>query len=462
MKIIIIGDGKVGHSLAENLSKEDNDITIIDKNPEALKRASEYLDVMCIRGNGLSTSILLEAGVKEADLLIAATTSDEMNMVCCLTAKKLGAAHTIARIRDPEYADELSLLRDDLGLDMVINPEQAVAGEIARLLKFPPALNVDIFAKGRVEMVEIKIRNEMSVVGMSLKDIARKISSSILIGGVLREDDIIIPNGNFIIREDDVVYLIGNPSRVFSFCKQIGINVQKIRSVMMIGGGRIAYYLAKYLDEMDIKVKILENNRERCIKLTELLPNALIIHGDGTDENVLHSENLSDMGAFVSLTGMDEENLISASLAKQYGVKKVIAKINRMNYSVLVKNMGIDNMVSPKVITTNYILRYVRGLQNAMGNPVDTLYRIMGDRVEAIEFTAGETTNILDIPLKKLNIVNGVLLAAIVRKNEIIIPHGNDIIKLKDNVILITKDRKLSDLNEIIEPGDIYEPSNDL
>ncbi len=455
MKIIIIGDGKVGYSLAENLSKEDNDVTIIDKNPEALRRASEYLDVMCIKGNGLSTSILLEAGVKEADLLIAATTSDEMNMVCCLTAKKLGALHTIARIRDPEYANELSLLKADLGLDLVINPEQAVAGEISRLVKFPPALNVDTFAKGRVEMVEIKVCSDISIINMSLQEISKKYSSSILIGGVLREDDIIIPNGDFVIKENDVIYLLGRPARVFHFCRQIGMHVQKIKSVMITGGGRIAYYLTKYLDEMDIKIKIIEMNRDRCIELTELLPNALIIHGDGTDESVLRSENLSDMGAFISLTGRDEENLISASLAKQYGVHKVVAKINRMNYSSVVKNMGIDNMVSPKVITTNYILRYVRGMQNAMGNTVETLYRIMGDRVEAIELTAGENTDFLDIPLKKLDIEKGILVAAIVRKNEIIIPHGNDVIKLNDSVILIAKDKKLSDLNEILSQGDI-------
>ncbi|MGI6499238.1 MAG: Trk system potassium transporter TrkA [Oscillospiraceae bacterium] len=454
MKIIIIGDGKVGYNLAENLSKENNDVIIIDKNPEALRKAGEYLDVMCIRGNGLSTKILLEAGVTEADLLIAATTSDEMNMVCCLTAKKLGAEHTIARIRDPEYADELSQLKADLDLDMVINPEQAVAGEIARLLEFPPAVNVEMFAKGRVEMVEMKVTPDMPIVGMSLKDISKRIASAILIGGVLRNNDVIIPKGDFIIKEDDTIYIVGRPSKVFHFCRRIGIHVQKIKSVMIMGGGRIAYYLAKYLNEMEIKVKIIEIDRDRCVELTELLPHSLIINGDGSDESVLHSESLSDMGAFISVTGRDEENLITALLAKQYGVQKVVAKINRMNYSGAIKNMGIDNVVSPKLITANYILRYVRGLQNAMGNPVDTLYRIMGDRVEVIEFTATALTSLLDTPLKKLKVVEGVLVAAIVRKNEIIIPHGSDVIKSGDNVILIAKDKKLTDLNDIVEQGE--------
>ncbi len=450
MKIIIIGDGKVGYSLAENLSKEtSNDVTIIDKNSEALKKATENLDVMCIKGNGVSTKILLEAGVRESDLLIAATTSDEMNMVCCLTGKKLGAQHTVARIRDPEYADELSQLTLDLGLAMVINPEQAVAGEIARLLEFPPAVNIETFAGGKVEMVEIKVTAAMTVTGTRLKDL--KNTAGILIGAVLRGDEISIPDGEFKILEGDTLYVIGRPTRVFQFCARIGIQIQKIKNVMIMGGGRVAYYLAKYLNEIDIKVKIIEINRQRCEELTELLPHALIICGDGSDDTVLHSENIADMDGFVSVTGRDEENLISALLAKRSGVKKVVAKINRMNYADVIRNMGIDSIVSPKLITTNHILRYVRGLQNAVGNPVNTLYRIIGDRMEAIEFTVDRPMDFLNIPIKKLNFAKGVLLAAIVRMNETIIPHGNDVIRLKDSLILITKDQQLNDLNDIVE-----------
>lgn len=453
MKIIIIGDGKVGYSLAENLSRENNDVTIIDKNSEALKKAGENLDVMCIRGNGVSTKILLEAGVKESDLLIAATTSDEMNMVCCLTAKKLGVAHTIARIRDPEYANELSLLKADLDLDMVINPEQAAAGEIARLLRFPPAVNVEVFAKGRVEMVEIKVTRSMSVVGMKLKDISNKISSSILIGSVLREGEAIIPHGEFEFRENDTLYIVGQPSRVFDFCKRIGIYIHKVKNVMILGGGRIAYYLAKYLEETEIKAKIIEIDRERCIELTELLPQTLIICGDGSDDTLLHSENISDMGAFVSITGRDEDNLISALSAKQSGVQKVVAKINRINNLGIIGNMGIDSVVSPKLITTNHILRYVRGLKNALGNPANALYRIIGDQVEVLEFSADSSTGFINIPLKDLKLVKGVLVAVIIRNNDIIIPHGKDIIKPGDGVILIAKDKKISDLNDIIVSG---------
>ena len=450
MKIIIIGNGKVGYNLAENLSKEDNDVTLIDKNVEALKKADEYLDVMCIRGNGLSTRVLLEAGVKDADLLISVTNSDEINMVCCLTAKKLGVCHTIARIRDPEYADELSQLKEDLSLDMVINPEQAVAVEISRLLEFPPAIDVEMFARGRVEMVKIIVTREMSILNKSLKDIANRISPEILIGGVIRDNDIIIPKGSFVIEENDKIYIVGRQSEVFYFCMKIGIHIQKIKSAMIMGGGRIAYYLAKYLDGMGIKVKIIEIDRKRCVELTELLNNVLIINGDASEEDILLSENLREIDAFISVTGRDEENLMAALLAKQHGVKKVVAKINRTSYAGVIKNLGLNNVVSPKLITANYILRYVRGLQNAMGNPVNSLYRIMNDKAEAIEFTANQFTKVLNIPLSKLDISDDILVATIVRNHKIIIPHGNDVIKSGDNVILIVKERKLIDLNDIV------------
>ncbi len=451
MKIIIIGDGKVGYSLAETLSKEDNDVTIIDKNPEALKKASEYLDVMCIKGNGVSTNILLEAGVKEADVLIAATTSDEMNMVCCLTGKKLGARHTIARIRDPEYANELSILRTELELDLVINPEQAAAREISRLLRFPSAADVEPFAKGRVELVEIKATQDMPIVGMQLKNISHRVSSDILIGAVLRGEQVIIPNGSFEIKEHDDLYIVGKPTNVFNFCKQNGKCTQKIKNVMVVGGGRMAYYLAQNLKQFDIKVKIIENNKERCIELSEILPDSLIIYGDGTDDSLLNSENLGDMDAFIALTGRDEENLICALLAKQYGVKKVISKITRINYPVIIKNMGIDNVLNPKLITTNYILRFVRGLKNALNNPVETVYKIIDGQAEVLEFAARNSAKFINVPLKKLRLAEGVIIASIARKNEIIIPHGNDMIKMGDSVIIISKGKQFSDLNEIVE-----------
>jgi trk system potassium uptake protein TrkA len=453
MKIIIIGDGKIGYALAENLSKEGNDVTIIDKDPEPLKKASEYLDVMCIKGNGVSTKVLLEAGVKEADLLIAATNSDEMNMVCCLTAKKLGAAHTIARIRDPEYADELSVLKRELGLDMVINPELECANEIGRVLSHPAAVDVEPFAKGRVELVGLKVLEGMPLAGMKLKEISAKICSTILIGAALRGDEAIIPNGDFQIEENDMIYVIGRPPDVHDFCSRVGLHSNKVRHTMIVGGGRIAYYLAQYLDEAKIKAKIIEIDKDRCYELSELLPNTLIINGDGSEETVLNSENLKDMDAFVAVTGRDEENLLTSLYARQCGVHRIVAKINRIAYASLIKSLGIDSVVSPKQITANGIIKYVRGLKNAMGNPVETLYRIIDGRAEALEFIAGQSTKFLNIPLRDLKLKKGILVAAIARKNQIIIPHGNDVIKLGDSVILIVKDQRFSDFNDILAPG---------
>ncbi|HHU90103.1 MAG TPA: Trk system potassium transporter TrkA [Clostridiaceae bacterium] len=450
MKIIIIGDGKVGHSLAEHLSLENHDVTIIDKNPEALRKASEALDVMCIKGNGLSTKVMLEAGIENADLLIAATSSDEINMVCTLTGRKLGASHTIARIRDPEYADELSVLKTELGLDLVINPEQAAAREIARLLRFPSATDIEHFAKGRIEFVEITATHDMHLIGISLKNIPRKRISNILIGVVKRGNEVIIPNGDFEIAVDDRLSIIGRPNDVFTFCKQAGKYTQKIKNVMVVGGGIIAHYLAMNLKLNDIKVKIIEINKERCYELAELLPDTLVINGDGTDKALLDSENLSEMDAFIALTGRDEENLISAMLAKQSGVKKVIVKTTRIDNPVLFHDLGVDSVVSPKLITTNYILKYVRGLSNAVGNPAETVYKIVDGEAEVLEFVANKTTKFLNIPLKKLKLMKGVIIGAIARKNDIIIPHGDDVIKQGDSVIVISVDKLISDFNEVV------------
>lgn len=450
MKIIIIGDGKVGYSLAEHLSQENHDVTIIDKNPEALRKASEVLDVMCIKGNGVSTKIMLEAGVKDADLLIAATSSDEMNMVCALTGRKLGASHTVARIRDPEYANELSVLKQEMGLDLIINPEQAAAREIAHMLRFPSAANVEHFAKGRIEFIEIAATEDMPIIGIPLKNMAGKYIANILIGAVRRGNEVIIPNGDFEIATGDRLNIIGRPNDVFAFCKQIGKCTQKIRNVMVVGGGMIAHYLAMNLKLNDIKVKIIEMNKERSIELAEMLPDTLVINGDGTDKTLLDSENLSEMDAFIALTGRDEENLISAMMAKQSGVKKVIVKTTRIDNPALFHDLGIDSVVNPKLITTNYILKFVRGLNNAQGNPAETVYKIVDEKAEVLEFVANKSTKFLNIPLKNLNLVSGVIIGAIARHNEINIPHGDDLIKLGDSVIVISIDKRISDFNEII------------
>ncbi len=443
MKIIIIGAGKVGYSLAESLSKSNHDVIIIDKNYVALSKAEENLEVLCIRGSGVSTNILMEAGIETTDLLIAVTNSDEINMVCCLTAKKLGVNHTIARIRDPEYAQELSLLKEQLDLDLIINPEQAAAEEIANVLNFPIAINVEHFAKGRVKMVELHATKEMGIIGIPLRELGSKLISSILIGVVIRNDEVIVPNGDFIIEEGDRIYVIGKPSNLYNFCKMSGKNPHKIRNVMIAGGGRIAIYLAKILAEMDIKVKLIELEREKCVELSELLPEALIIHGDGTDEELLKSENVSQMDGFIAMTGMDEENIMSSLVAKQNGVKKVITKVSRVNYINIIKSLGVDSVISPKLITTNHILKFVRG------NSIESLYRIIEGQAEITEIIADSESSILNTKIKKLGLPKDVIIATIVRKNEVVIPHGNDIIKEGDRVIVISKNKNISTLDEV-------------
>ncbi|MDR2007165.1 MAG: Trk system potassium transporter TrkA [Acidaminococcales bacterium] len=449
MKIIIIGCGKIGYNLAENLAEEGNEVVIVDKNAEVLKTAVENLDVMCINGSGVSTNVLLEAGARGADLLIAATAGDEMNMICCLTAKSLGVKHTIARIRDTQYANELSTLKHDLGLDMIINPEQEVAAEISRLLQFSPALNVEVFAGNQVEIIDICVKKDMPIIDKKLKDLASEYSASILIGAVLREDCAIIPDGEFMVRENDRLYIVGKPAMLYEFCLKCGIRAEKIKAAMIMGGGRIGYYLAKYLDSVNIKVKIIEKNYEQCKELAKQLPHAVIIHGDGSDGAVLEMENIDKMSAFISVTGHDEDNLIAAFFAKEFGVPKVIAKTSRPALPKIVKTSGIDNLVRPNLVTANQILRFARGLKNAVGNPVNALYKIVEGKAEAVEFTVGGASRLVNTPLKDLYLKKEVLIAAIARGGEILIPHGDDLLKPGDLVVIITRNMYLSDLDSI-------------
>jgi trk system potassium uptake protein TrkA len=443
MKIIIIGAGKVGYTLAENLVRENKDVTIVDKNPLVLEKAEENIDVMCIKGNGVSASVLMEAGVDSADMLIAVTGSDEINMLCCLTAKKLGAVQTVARVRDPEYADELSLIKDHLGLDYVINPEYAAAEEIARSMGFSSAINVERFASGRVRMVELKVTAGMDIIGRKIKEIDKITASSVLIGVVIREDDVIVPDGDIVINENDMIYVIGKSSKVYNFCKSCGKHPEKIKNVMILGGGRITYYLYKLLTAMGINVKIIEIDRERCFELSDVLPNALIINGDGTEEEVLLSENISNMDGFIAVTGIDEENLMSSLIARRMGVRKVVTKISRTNYINIVRDLGLDCVISPKLITTNQILKYARG------SALESLLKIAEGSVEILEFIVDEKSKLIDKPLKNLEISDNSIIATIIRKNEVVVPHGNDIIRRSDRIIIITKEKNVADLNEL-------------
>lgn len=441
MKIIIVGVGKVGYTLARSLSEEKNDVVVIDKSQEALDRAEDNLDVLCVKGNGVGASTLLECGINETDLLIAVTGSDEVNMVCCLTAKRLGVKYTAARIRDPQYAKELLLIKEQIGIDLIINPEHAAADEIMHLINFSPAINIENFAGGRVKMAAIKITSDMDISGRKLKDYFKKNQSPILIGAVARDNEITIPKGDFEMRDGDIAYVIGKHSSIYDFCKSTGKYSQKYKNAMILGGGRITYYLAVLLTAMGMKVKIIEIDPQKCEELSEILSDVLIINADGTDEEILLSENLRDMDCFIAVTGVDEENLLSSLLAKQNGVKKVIAKTSRINYMNVVQNLGIDNIVNPKLITVNQILKFTRG------NNMESLYKIIEGQAEIGEYIIRDSNDITGKAIKDLNLPEGTIIATIVRRNEIVVPKGSDVIKKGDRVIVITKNGNLENLD---------------
>ncbi|MBE6023838.1 MAG: Trk system potassium transporter TrkA [Cellulosilyticum sp.] len=449
MKIIIIGVGKVGYALSQSLSAEGHDVTVIDNNPKVIERVDNTLDVMPIKGNGFSTSTLLDAGCNEADFVITVSGKDEINMLCCLTAKKLGAKHTAARIRDPQYARELLLIKEDLGLDMVINPEEASADEIARLLTIPGAIKIQNFAKGRVRMMDFIVREDMPIAGMQLKSIAATYSIPILIGAVTRQNELIIPNGDFRIEAGDSVFIIGKTADVFSFSKILSPTPTKVRNVMIIGGSKIAYYLARLLEQMHIRVKLIEKDEAMCEQLAEDLPQTLVINGDGTDAALLQSEQLANVDGFVSLTGSDEENIIASILAKQASVQCIMTKMSKNHCDQLTGPLGLDIVIKPQEIITNQILKFVRG------QSIETLHRILGDEGEIIELIATADDPIVGIPLSKLHLVPDVLITTIVRKNAVVIPTGNDSVQIGDRVLMITKNHINSFKDIVVSTGGI-------
>ena len=452
LNIIIVGDGKVGYTLAEHLSREEHNVTIVDTSEEALRKADESLDVMCIKGNGASITALREAGADTADLLIAATSMDEINMVCCLTAKRLGTRFTIARVRNVEYTVDASALKHDMGIDTLINPENATAVEIARLLRFPSAANIETFYRGRVELMSFRAREEDFFLGQPLSALSQQVRNlPILFCAAERNGEVIIPDGSFVPQAEDRIYVIGAPLGVHEFFKLIGRYAPHIRNVFVVGGGCITYYLSAILERMNMHVKIVELSEARCRQLSEILPHSLIICGDGTDQELLESENLEDADAFVALTGRDEDNLIISLYAMQRKVAKVVAKCNRQNYTGIVRDLGLDSVISPKLFTANQILHIVRGMQNSKGSVMSTLYRIADGGAEAAEFVVNETTRHLGTPLKDLRLKKGILVAVIVHQGRTIIPEGSSTIELGDTVIIISSNQGILDINDIFD-----------
>ena len=440
MNIIIIGDGKVGYTIAEHLAKEDHNITIIDNNEEALKKADDTLDVMCIKGNGARKSVLLEAGIETADILIAVTSRDEMNMVCCLMAKKICDIRTVARIRDPEYYEEFSDLQQNGGIDVVINPEYAAALEIANILQFPSAMNIEPFFGGRVRMVEFRVQKGDMLDGLKLFQLGSKWPENTLVLAVERRQEVYIPGGDFEFQEGDKLFVMGQIRSLAEMFRRMNRYLQKVDSVMIAGGGRTAYYLTKIIERLNISVKIIEISNRKCQKLSEDLPHAMIIEGDGTDREVLEAENIEDVDAFITMTGRDEENLITAMYAVERGVDKVIAMTTRVNLPSIINKLGLDSVVSPKLVTASYIIGYVRGMQNLEGGIVESLYKIVDGKAEIISFIANDTAKVLNVPLRELKLKKEVLIACIQHGSNIIVPHGNEQIQEGDKVLVVTKD----------------------
>ena len=452
MDIIIVGCGKVGTSLAELLSNEHN-ITIIDKKEALVEAATNDYDVMGIVGNCLQTHILEEANVAKANIFIAVTTSDEVNILSCLIAKKMGARHCIARVRSPEFDKQLVFMREELGISMMVNPDYNAANEIAKVLRYPEAINIESFAKGRVDLAEIRITDGSILDGVALSQLSRRMRLDVLICAVQRGDELTIPNGNFVLRAGDKIHMTASHSNMIKFFKSISAayREKRVKSAVLIGGGRIAYHLAQQLIEMGVKVKIIEIDRERCLELSERLNKVDISCADGTDHDILEEERVYDADAVVTLTGIDEENILLSLLAKNNGVEKVVTKVNRMSLMQLSDTLSLDSIISPKTITVNQILQYVRARQKSLGNSVTTLYRLVNDRLEAIEFVVRDKKDYVDVPLKKLKLRSGILIASIVRGNELIIPKGDDCLKVNDSVVVVTTTKGMHDLSNIFD-----------
>lgn len=454
MKIVIVGCGKVGYALAKQLSVEDHDITIVDNNSRVIEKVQETLDVMSMSGNGAALDIQREARVGEADLLIATTSSDELNLLCCIVAKRLGCRHTISRVRSSDYMNQLQFMRDDFGLSMTVNPEFATARTIFRFLQFPSFLKIDSFAKGRVELVELKLTENSVLVGKSLDKLSTELHLKVLVCVVERDSRIFIPKGDFVLREGDKINVTAPRSELAKLIKTLNISTQKIRNVMVIGGGRISEYLAEELVKSGVDVKIIERDAERSTELASRFPEALIINDDGSSHDVLLAEGIRETDAVVTLTGIDEQNLVISMYAEHIGVAKTVTKMNRSEYSELFSDKEIGSTVCPKDVIASEIIRYVRSIDNTDASII-TLHRIVDGKAEAIEFIANAQTAGLDTPLKDLKLKKNILIACINHNGKIIIPRGMDRISYGDTVVIVTAaDEPISELNDIFEDND--------
>ena len=453
MKIIIVGVGKIGATLIESLESEGHDITVVDREQKVIDEISNIYDVMCVCGNGVDNDTLKEAQVATADLLISVTDSDEINMLICFIAKKMGVSYTVARIRNPEFNDKrMDQVKQYLDISLTINPELLAAQEIFNILKLPAAINIETFSRRNFEMVELIIKEDSNISGMSLIDLRKKYKANFLICVVKRGEEIYIPDGNFVLKSGDRICITANFAEVQKLLKMLGLAKKHSKKIMVLGATTTSYYLSKMLLRSGSEVTIIDKDIDRCNQFAELLPNAVIINGDGAQQDVLMEEGIGSVDAFASLTGMDEENILISFFAQSQNVSRVVAKVNRNELAAMAEKLGLDSIVSPKKAVSNIITSYARALQNTLGSNVETMYKLMDGSVEALEFNVQADFKGQHIPLKDMQLKNNVLIAGIIRKRKAFVPTGDDEIVVGDKIIVIAKatEQKMNDLADIL------------
>ncbi len=453
MNIIVVGIGKVGYTVAEQLAQEGHDVTIIDTDESVINDTLQDIDVIGVIGNGATSKTLKDAGVEESDMVIALTGSDEINILCCLIAKKLGAKNTIARVRNPQYSGDLHIIKDSLGLTMAVNPEREAAAEFLRTLEFPTARNVSIFGQGKVDILSFVANKSCNLIDKPIKDSFARIKTPALACAIERGNDVFIPDGNFVIKENDTVAVLTSKKTASEFFKKIGFKVEDIKNIMIIGGGKISVYLAKLLNNINVNTTIVEKDLEVAKELSSMLDNINIVHGDGTNRSLLLEEGLKDADAFCCLTGIDEENIVLSLFAKSVNPKaKTIAKVNHGIFREVINKLDIDSVIYPKFTTANIILKQVRAMDSGdHSDNVKTLTRIINNKIEAIEFSVAHDSKLINNPIQELNIRKNILLGSITRGNKVIIPNGSDVLCPDDTVVIITATERLTNLDDIIE-----------
>lgn len=450
MKITVVGCGKIGCTVINALLTEGHEIVAIDNDPDVISDITNIYDVMTVCGSGTDSDVLLEAG--NANLLIAVTGSDEFNMLTCFIAKRLGIKHTIARIRKPEYNDKsLSFLKKELGLSMAINPERLVSREMFNILKLPSAIKVEEFSRGNFEMVELILKENSPLDGVSLIDLKKKHPDNFLVCAVQRGDKLYIPDGNFVLKSGDKIGITSSSVEIQRLLRKLGILQKQARDVMILGATRTSYYLSKLLLVAGNSVKIIDADRERCKEFSDSLPGAVIINGDPARQELLLEEGIGNVDAVVALTGMDEENILLSYFAAMQNVPKVIAKVNRNEFLPTAERLGIDSVASQIRTVGDVTVRYARALENSMGSKVETLYKLMNGNAEALEFAVNGESKIIKIPFKELPRKSNILIAGIIRGRKTIIPSGDDMIMPGDRVVVISGGGRLNDLSDIVD-----------